>query len=273
MNQPIVRALVGEPRVTPLSDGEPNQVSGIAPDRWIEVVSRAELIGFEVPRPRARALVYAGGGYIRLCLEREGLEIAAWLNGLDVDAHVLAHRLPGAPATDGGVHPADIALRDATRALDLLEREGEALPLFHVGLSSGGHLAGVMACQERSAPARGAIIAYAPINANHRAHKFPPGKPDYAPVEKQDFYDAWPIGLAEHRHGLPRIPVFLAYALRDEQVPVEHALRLIETAAAEGLDVDAHIYGKAPHGFALRDAGGTHAGWTSAAADWIERHL
>jgi len=273
MNKPVVRPLIGEPHVIPLSDGEPNQVSGVAPDRWIDTVSRAEIVGFEVSRPRARALVYVGGGYTRLCVEKEGFEVAAWLNGLGVDAYVLVHRLPGSPAPDGGVHPADIALLDASRALDHLDGLEEALPLFHVGLSSGGHLAGVMACQERSTPARGAIIAYAPINANHRAHKFPPGKPDYAPVEKQDFYDAWPIGLAEHPPGLPRIPIFLAYALRDKQVPVEHALRLIETAAAEGLDVDAHIYGKAPHGFALRDVDGTHATWTSAAADWIERRL
>ena len=87
---------------------------------------------------------------------------------------MLVHRLPG---QDG--HPFDIALQDGLRALDLLATL-PPLPLLHVGLSSGGHLAGVMACQRACA---GAVIAYAPLNANHRDHKFPAGKPDFPPPE------------------------------------------------------------------------------------------
>ena len=37
--------------------------------------------------------------------------------------------------------------------------------------------AGVMAAQEK--PGVGAIIAYAPLNANHRRYKVPAGKADY----------------------------------------------------------------------------------------------
>ena len=130
-----------------------------------------------------------------------------------------------------------------------------------------------MACQPQRLPTLGAIIAYAPINANHRDHKFPPGKPDYPPAEKQAFYDAWPIGLPEHPHGVPPVPVFLAYALGDQQVPVEHALRLIRAGAALGLDIDAHIFGRARHGFALRDLTGTEAAWPELARTWIDRRL
>ena len=105
-----------------------------------------------------------------------------------------------------------------TVQLQAVARGGLApLPLFHVGLSSGGHLAGVMACQPHPPPlqACGAVIAYAPLNANHRAYKAPADKPDYPPPQKQAFYDAWPIGLASEAHGMPRCPVFLAYALHD----------------------------------------------------------
>ena len=104
-----------------------------------------------------------------------------------------------------------------------LAAAGLDLPLFHVGLSSGGHLAAVMACQADVLVPRGALIAYAPINANHRLHKVPPGKPDYPPLEKQNFYDDWPIGLANYPHGLPKVPLFLAYALHDQSVPIQHA--------------------------------------------------
>jgi hypothetical protein len=56
----------------------------------------------------------------------------------------------------------------------------------------------------------------------------------------------------------------------DAVVPVEHALNVIRTARDLGLDLDAHVFGQAPHGFALRDTAGTHAGWPRLAADWIE---
>lgn len=258
--------------VVALSDGPANQPEGRWPDRCYRQIGRAELLSFPIDQPRAQALVYAGGGYTALMLDKEGIEVALWLNSLGLDAHVVVHRLPGTAHGDG-VHPSDIALRDALAAVDHLATVAPDLPLLHVGLSSGGHLAGVMACQPTRLPTVGAIIAYAPINANHRDHKFPPGKPDYPPVEKQAFYDAWPIGLAEHPHGVPPVPVFLAYALCDQQVPVEHALRLIRAGAALGLDIDAHIFGRARHGFALRDLTGTEAAWPDLARTWIDRRL
>jgi dienelactone hydrolase len=261
------------PVVAVLAEGPANHFSGEWPDRVLGVVTRPELHGFTIAAPRARAIVYAGGGYTQLFYDKEGVEVALWLNGLGIDAHVLVHRLPGAPDGNGDVLAKDIALRDGRAALDHLACDGSALPLFHIGLSSGGHLAAVMACQTHALVPRGVVIAYAPINANHRLHKAPAGKPDYPPVEKQDFYDDWPIGLGDYPHGLPQAPLFLAYALHDQSVPVQHALRLVETAADAGLDVDAHIFGTAPHGFALRDRAGSHALWPGLAADWIDRHL
>ena len=141
--------------------------------------------------------------------------------------------------------------------------------LIVAGGSSGGHLAGVMACQDHPLQAHGALIAYAPLNANHRLYKAPAGKPDYPPPEKQAFYDAWPIGIAEQPHGLPRIPLFLAYALHDTVVPVDHGLNLIKAMQQTGGEVEAHVFPHAPHGFALRELDGTHAQWPALAARWM----
>ena len=201
--------------------------------------------------------------------DKEGVEIALWLNGLGIDAYVLLHRLPGQADGSGGVWPC--RHRAAGRPARLAHLTGlSPLPLLHVGLSSGGHLAGVMACQ---GPIAGAVIAYAPINANHRLYKAPAGKPDFPPPEKQAFYDQWPIGIAEQPHGVPRCPVFLAYALHDAIVPVDHALNLIKSAQQLGLAVEAHVFPDAPHGFALREQAGTHAHWPQLAARWIDARL
>ncbi len=247
-----------------LSDGPANVIEGAWPDRTIDAVTRAELHAFRIEAPKGRVLVCAGGGYLRLMLDREGVEAALWLNGLGYDAYVLAHRLPGAAAPEG-VWPFDIALTDGLAALTTIPTD---LPRFVLGLSSGGHLAGTLACQPQANLA-GVLIGYAPINANHRDYKAPAGKPDYPPVEKQAFYDAWPIGIAAEPHGVPPCPVFLAYALLDEAVPVEHALNFIKTARDGKLDLDAHVFGKAPHGFALRELAGTHGSWPELAARWM----
>lgn len=257
-----------EPEVLALSAGPANVPQGPAPNRVIDTVSRGELWAYRVASPKGRVLVCPGGGYLRLMIDSEGTEIAAWLNSLGYDAYVLSHRLPGASAQGGeGVWPFDIALTDGLAALDVIPKD---LPRFVLGLSSGGHLAGVLACQP-GADLAGVLIAYAPINANHRAYKAPAGKPDYPPPQKQAFYDAWPIGISGEPHGVPRCPVFLAYALMDQAVPVEHALNLILTARDTGLDLDAHVFGTAPHGFSLRERDGTQAAWPDLAADWMAR--
>lgn len=262
--------------VQALAAGADNLWQGHWPDRHIAQVQRPELLSFRCPAAaRGQALVMAGGGYLQLVIDKEGLEIARWLNGLGLDAHVLVHRLPGQADGRGGVWPHDIALRDGLAALRHLASVSPQLPLLHVGLSSGGHLAGVMACQPHPAPLRlaGAVIAYAPINANHRAYKAPAGKPDYPPPEKQAFYDAWPIGIRAEPQGLPLCPVFLAYALHDAVVPVDHALNLIQALQASGGAVDAHVFAGAPHGFALRETAGTHDQWPALAARWMAWQL
>lgn len=262
--------------VVPLSDGAANVLEGDPPDRVFRRVTRAELHRWRCGTPpRGRALVLAGGGYLQLVHDKEGAEVAQWLHTLCLDADVLVHRLPGQPHEHGSVWPSDIALRDGLAALDLLAGE-PALPLLLVGLSSGGHLAGVLACQDHAVirrDGRGVLMAYAPVNANHRDHKAPPGKPDYPPPEKQAFYDAWPIGLAAHPHGLPRLPVFLAYALHDPIEPVAHALNLIQGVQQTGGDVEAHLFAQAEHGFALRALNGTHDQWPALAARWMATRL
>ncbi|WP_149866316.1 alpha/beta hydrolase family protein [Tropicimonas marinistellae] len=261
------------PSVVCLGDGAENAILGDWPDRRFDGVHRAELHSHRIAAPRAMALVCVGGGYTGLVYDKEGTEIALWLNAIGLDAHILIHRLPGGTDGAGLRFGKDIALRDGLNALELLADRHPDLPLFHVGLSSGGHLSAVLACHSQPISARGVLIGYAPLNANHRDHKFPPGKPDYPPIEKQDFYDDWPIGLTNHEDAIPHVPVFLAYALRDKSVPVQHATRLIETAARQDLDLDAHIFGAAPHGFALRDRAGSHVAWPDLARQWFDRFL
>ncbi|SCM74261.1 conserved hypothetical protein [uncultured Pleomorphomonas sp.] len=78
-------------------------------------------------------MIYAGGRYTSLFFDKESVEVALWMNSLDIDAHVLTHRLPGQPNSNGRVHPKDIALVDGLTALGRLS---PVLPLLHVPLAA-----------------------------------------------------------------------------------------------------------------------------------------
>lgn len=270
---PVFPQLPPVAEITHLGGNPENTLSGEWPDRFYKNITSAELHSYKVENPRAMALLCAGGGYTSLMYDKEGVEVALWLNSLNIDAHVLVHRLPGAPDGFGGNFGKNASLDDGIRAIEFLAGGFPKLPLIHVGLSSGGHLASVLSCNTEQIKARGVLVGYAPLNSNHRLHKFPPDKPDYEPVEKQDFYDDWPIGLTEYKTTIPSLPIFLAYALMDDLVPVQHALRFVATAAQLGLDLDAHVFGSAPHGFALRGQSGSHLDWPLLAAHWVDRIL
>jgi acetyl esterase/lipase len=91
----------------------------------------------------AAMLVFPGGGYTVLAMEKEGHKFARWLNSMGVAAFVLKYRLG-----DRYDHPAP--LRDAQRALRYVHARSEALGIDPdrvgvMGFSAGGHLAATAA--------------------------------------------------------------------------------------------------------------------------------
>lgn len=79
-----------------LSEGAPNVLEGAWPDRRYYAVNRLELHLYRAAsKPRARALIYPGGGYLDLVHDKEGIEVAMWLSGLGIDAYVVVHACRG----------------------------------------------------------------------------------------------------------------------------------------------------------------------------------
>ncbi len=100
-------------------------------------------------------IVCPGGGYGYTVIDKEGTEIAAWLNSAGISALVLKYRTPNNRAG---------ALQDAQRALSFArERAAEwnvdPQRLGIIGFSAGGHLAARTSTSfgERSYPAIDAI--------------------------------------------------------------------------------------------------------------------
>ncbi len=96
--------------------------------------------------PRGTVLVFPGGGYGILAVEKEGVQTGAFLNAQGFDAAILEY-----PVAAGG--PAAVRLRalaDARAAWELLRRDAGNLGLHGgrlgvMGFSAGGHLAARLA--------------------------------------------------------------------------------------------------------------------------------
>lgn len=108
--------------------------------RRITNVSRPTLTVFPAPRARASApavIIAPGGGYSYVVYDKEGTEVAAWLNSVGVTALVLKYRVP---------NNREGALQDVQRSLSLARARAaewniDPKRLGVMGFSAGGNLA------------------------------------------------------------------------------------------------------------------------------------
>jgi acetyl esterase/lipase len=205
-------------------------------------------------------LVCPGGGYNILAYDKEGTEIAEWLNTIGVHAAVLKYRVPRR-GKEAHVAP----LQDAQRALRLLRKNAvewhiNPKAIGVLGFSAGGHL-----------------TVMTGIKGNESAY------------EKQDAIDE----LSCRPDFL--IPIYPAY-LGDEKTPgplspliqvskdtpatfiaVTHddALRGINAASLYielkkfNVPAELHIYTKGGHGYGMRPSENPVHTWTKRCEEWL----
>lgn len=82
---------------------------GTPPNTQISFVSKPTITVMRPPKDRdngAAVLICPGGGYHDLAWQKEGLEVAEWLNSLGVTGIVLKYRVPHRPGDDARASPA-----------------------------------------------------------------------------------------------------------------------------------------------------------------------
>ena len=241
-------------------------------DRVVSDVFHPRVFAYTPTSPNGcAALVLAGGGYTKLVVGKEGVEVAEWLASLGFHAFVLVHRFPC--ARFGPRAP----FEDAAEAMrQIRDRAAEFGVNPHAvgvcGLSSGGHLAACLAtvhADEGQHPDF-MIIGYAPISTNATGRTIVPDKPPLPPPEKQALYEAMQPDVQMTRDPPP---TFIVYAANDSVVPVENAYRLHQAIRTMGGNAELHIFADAPHGFALREPSLPVGAWPKLCASWFEREF
>ncbi len=236
---------------------------------------------YEVYRPKhpngAAALLLGGGGYFRIQIG-SAKDVAARLAAVGITPVILYYRLPG----DGW--NADAPFQDAQRTLRLL-RAGAArwgldpARIGVVGMSAGGHLAGMMAT-------RGGHDFYPPADEADRLSAVPAFAGMIYPVVSMrppidttqtrkklsvlpDYRDAYSV---EAQVGPDTPPVFLAHATDDPIANVEHSLRMFAAMRAAGRPVELHVFEKGGHSWGAGKPGTPVSQWPDLFLTWLRLH-
>jgi acetyl esterase/lipase len=225
-------------------------------------VCRPTLTLFPAPRKAGAAtapamIVCPGGGYGYTVIDKEGTEVAAWLNSAGISALVLKYRTPNNRAG---------ALQDAQRALSLArERAAEwnidPQRLGIIGFSAGGHLAARTSTSfgERSYPAIDAIDAQS-------------CRPDFAVLVYPAYLDDKAGGLAPELNLTAAIPPTLIVHNEDDKTHVVGSRIYDAALTAAKVPHEFVFYPTGGHGYGLHCTGDAKA-WPDDTLKWLQKVL
>ncbi len=205
----------------------------------------------------AAVIICPGGGYVRLSYDKEGTEIAAWLNKQGYAAFVLSYRVPGKRAG---------AFQDAQRALRIVRSNASKWNINIDKIGIMGFSAGA------DVSARASILfnakTYKPVDASDNVSC----RPDFAMLIYPAYFDQGknrsltpdlkisnltpPVFIFQAADdGLANSSLVMAGALRDAKIPVE-----------------LHMVPKGGHGYGLRPGNAAAETWPGLAEKWLN-HL
>ena len=206
----------------------------------------------------AAIVVFPGGGYRDVWIDKEGHDVARWLNLFGVTAIVVKYRTAPVNAQENMGEPVmQDTLADAKRAMRLVRyhaREWGIDPdrVGTIGFSAGGHLILRLVMQGSE------------------------GKPDAAdPVEQWGsepnfsilIYPAVPSDLLDL--GPDVGPMFIVNGGQDTLTRPQGAIRLCLALVETGVPAELHLFRQGEHGFGLGNTGGSVRRWMDLCEEWM----
>ena len=256
-----------------------------ASDRMLEKITRPRLDIFRPTKPNGAAVILApGGGYRYVVIDKEGYELARWLQTRGVTVYVLFYRLPG----DGWANGADVPLADAQRAVRLVRSRAGADGIDPARVAFGGFSAGGQVAT--SLLTRFDAKVYDPVDAVDALPARPDALAAIYPVVSMDpaiahavsrekLIGANPDAAREKRYSPERNvradqpPLWLLHAEDDSVVKIENSVRLREATRGVGAACEAHFFERGEHGFGLMKTTGLPVAiWPELLWNWLGSH-
>ncbi len=236
-----------------------------APTLRITNVTKPTLSVFR-PAPEKQTgsafIICPGGGHRILAWDKEGTEVAQWLNTLGVTAIVLKYRVPARDENQRW----RAAVQDAQRSVSVVRSksaEWQIAPdrIGILGFSAGGETAALTALFSQR--------KYSSIDDTDKI----PHRPNMAVL----VYPAYLV--AKDGHSLqPYIevtgaspPMFFVHAGDDGVSPLNSICLYMKLREAK-VPAELHVYGSGGHGFGLRPSKHACSKWPERCADWLNQN-
>jgi acetyl esterase/lipase len=227
-------------------------------------------------------IVCPGGGYARLAMGHEGVDIARELNKYGIAAFILKYRLPDDQCMENkSIGP----LQDAERAIQMV-RENAAewnvnpQKIGVMGFSAGGHLASSLGTHFNECVIENKsnislrpdfmILVYPVISfADSLAHM---GSRENL-IGKNAASEMIVKFSNELQITAQTPPAFLVHAADDKTVKVENSIFFFQNLHKQNIAGELHIYQNGGHGFGLKNPT-TKELWFERALNWMQaNHL
>jgi acetyl esterase/lipase len=226
-------------------------------------------------------VICPGGGYRILAYDKEGTDIAKWLNSKGIAAIVLKYRLP---LSKSNIVNHKSPLLDAQQAIRLTRYHANEWNIKKdkigiMGFSAGGHLAATAGTHFDTGDASASdpvesmssrpdfmVLVYPVITfSNSFMHK---GSRNALLGEDPDstlikYYS----NELQVKDNTP--PTFIVHAGDDKSVPVENSLLFYHALKDKGIPAEFHIYPEGGHGFSLAIGKGYLETWPDRCIDWL----
>jgi acetyl esterase/lipase len=223
-------------------------------------------------------IICPGGSYLRLSMDKEGSDVAKWLNERGITAFVLKYRL-------GPKYHHPVELGDAQRAIRYVRSHAKDYGYDEKrigiwGFSAGGHLASttgthfdagksdaVDPIERQSSRPDFMILAYPVITL----------APPYVHLGSRNALlgrdpDAALIELLSNEKQVTAStpPTFLFHTTEDHLVPVENSIYFYLALRKAEVPAEMHIFQKGEHGVGLAPSDPVLKTWPDLLADWLK---
>jgi len=211
----------------------------------------------------AAAVILPGGGFGKVVPDKEGTEVAQWLNQQGIAAFVLSYRTTEDNRIPGWVKP----LQDAQRMMALVRSQVKLYGLKAdrigiAGFSAGGQVAAKLLCDQGK-------LSYQQIDeVDDVSHR-----PDFAMlIYPWRIYDAATGSLIDGVKVSADVPpTFIVHTDDDASTSLGAVLFYAELKKLK-ITSELHVYGNGGHGYGLREVPGSQIStWTNHAAHWLAK--
>lgn len=216
-------------------------------------------------------MICPGGGYGILAYDKEGTDIAKFLNGYGIAAFVLKYRLPEDASNEV---PNISPLMDAKRGMEIIRENAVEWNIRKdkigvMGFSAGGHLASTLGThfEAKNRPDFMSLIYPVVTMKNDYTHNgsrvnLLGHKPSEELVE---------LYSNELQVTTETPPSFIVHSMDDGAVPVENSLQFAKALKEAKVPLDMHIYPEGGHGYAMAFGFDRLNQWPQLMIEWIKQ--